>query len=134
MTKLRPFSRKVRQKVHNCLNPMLVIGRKEENGFEATLVPKTNILCVGKWRFSLFCKVLSNEVEIVSWENKVERSKLFKSNVSKASVLENSFQTALKSTTYVLSVRKCLFFFFLFFWQIFKWRNCKMFQNASIQI
>ena len=60
MTKLKPFSGKVRQSVQDCLNQNLVIGSLLEKGFEATLSSKTNVVSVWKEHFSVFCKFLSN--------------------------------------------------------------------------
>ena len=57
VTKLKPFSGKVRQSlriylnqnlVENYLNETLMIGSFGENGFEATLSSKTNFLSVWK--------------------------------------------------------------------------------------
>ena len=65
MTKLKPFFGKARQSVQNWLNWELVIGSILENGFEAKLKSKTNVLSLWKWHFSVFCKFLSDEVETV---------------------------------------------------------------------
>ena len=51
MTKLKPFSRKVRQNIKNCLNQNLVIVSFLKICFEGTLLPKTNVLSVWKWHF-----------------------------------------------------------------------------------
>ena len=65
MTKLKPFFGKARQSVQNWLNWELVIGSILENGSEAKLKSKTNVLSLWKWHFSVFCKFLSDEVETV---------------------------------------------------------------------
>ena len=44
VTKLKPFSGKVRQSVQNYSKQNLVIGSSLENGFEATLSSKTNVV------------------------------------------------------------------------------------------
>ena len=78
LTKLKPFSGKVRQGVQNYLNQNLVIGSFFKNGFEATLSWKTNVLSIWKGHFSIFCKFLSDEVETIFLEREAKRSKLFK--------------------------------------------------------
>ena len=65
MTKLKPFFGKARQSVQNWLNWELVIGSILENGSEAKLKSKMNVLSLWKWHFSVFCKFLSDEVETV---------------------------------------------------------------------
>ena len=79
VTKLKPFREKVSQSVQNYLNQNLVIGSCLENGFEATLRSKMNVVSISKGRFSFFCKFLSDEVETISWKSEPKRSKLFKS-------------------------------------------------------
>ena len=64
--KLKPFSGKIKQNVQNYLNQNLVIGSFLENGFEAILSSRTNVLSVWKEHFSVFCKFLSDEVETLS--------------------------------------------------------------------
>ena len=46
-----------------------------------------NVLAASKWRFSVFCKSLSSEVETVFWEGNVKRSKLFKSKFGRRKLL-----------------------------------------------
>ena len=77
VTKLKPFSGKVRQSMQNYLNQNLVIGSFLENGFEATLSSKTNVLSVWKGHFSVFYKFLSDEIETVFWESETMLRKLF---------------------------------------------------------
>ena len=79
MTKLKSLSRKVKQSVQSYLNQGFVIERFLENGFEATLRSKMNVVSISKGRFSFFCKFLSDEVETISWKSEPKRSKLFKS-------------------------------------------------------
>ena len=43
-----------------------------ENGFEATLSSKTNLLSIWKKHFSVFCKFLSDEVETIFWETEAK--------------------------------------------------------------
>ena len=65
VTKLKPFSGKVRQGVQNCLNHNLVIGSFLENDFEATLSSKTNVLSIWKGHFSVLCKFLRDKVKTI---------------------------------------------------------------------
>ena len=60
VTKLKPFSGKVRQSIQNSLNKNLVIRKFLGNGFEATLRWKTNVLIAWKEHFPVFCKFLSD--------------------------------------------------------------------------
>ena len=46
VTKLKPFSEKRKQSVQSYLNQNLVIGSFLENGFEATLSSKRNVVSV----------------------------------------------------------------------------------------
>ena len=73
------FSGKVRQSVQTYLNPNLVTGSFQENGFETALSSKRNVLNVSKERFSVFSKFLSDKVKTTFWESGEMRSKLFKS-------------------------------------------------------
>ena len=67
VTKLKSFCGKVRQNVQDCLNQNFVIGSLLENGFEATLSGKMNVLSVWKEHFSVFCKFFIEEVETIFW-------------------------------------------------------------------
>ena len=69
---------KVRKSVENCLNPKLVIIRFVENGFEATLSSKMNVLNLCKWHFSVFCKFLSNKVDFIFLKIEAMLQKRFK--------------------------------------------------------
>ena len=92
VTKLKPFSGKVRQSIQNYWNQNLIIGSFLENGFEATLSSKTNVVSVWKEHFSVFCKFLSDEVETIFWEMEARRSKPFKSKSGPRNFLENGFE------------------------------------------
>ena len=50
-----------------------------ENGLEGTLNWDTNVISVWKEHFLVFCKLLSDEVEIIFWEIETKRSKLLES-------------------------------------------------------
>ena len=89
VTKLKPFSGKVSQTVPNYLNQTLFIRNFLGNGFEATLSSKKNVLSVWKGHFSVFSKVLSDEVETIFWESEAKRSKLFKSRFVHMKLLKN---------------------------------------------
>ena len=65
VTQLKSLSGKVKQSVRNYLNQNLVRERFLENGFEASLSSKTNVVSVSKRRFSIFCKFFTGEVETI---------------------------------------------------------------------
>ena len=94
VTKLKPFSRRVKQSVQNYLNQNLVIGSFVEKGFEATLSSKINALSIWKGHFSVFRKFLSDEVESLFWELVI------------GSFLENGFIGNLSSKTNIRSIWK----------------------------
>ena len=118
--KLRPFSGRVRQSIQNCLDPYLVIGRFLENGFEPTLSSITNALRVWKGYFSVFCKVLSDEVETIFRKSESKRTKLFKSKFGHKNFLRKWFGSTLSSKTNIVSVWKE---HFPFFFHMFEWRS-----------
>ena len=116
VTKLKPFSGKVRQSIQNALNQNLAIGSFLENGFEATWSSKTNVLSLWTVHFSNLCRFFSDNVETIFWESEERRSKLLKSNLFIRSFLENSFGGTLSSKTNVVNVWKGHFSFFTKFW------------------
>ena len=120
VTKLKPFSGKVRQSVQNYLNQNLVIGSFLENGFEATLSSKTNVVSVWSEHFSVFCKFLSDEVETIFWEREAKRSKLFKSKFGYRKLLGKWFWCYLELKNECCERLKSAFFSFL---QVFEWRS-----------
>ena len=91
VTKLKPFSGKVSQTVPNYFNQTLFIRNFLGNGFEATLSSKKNVLSVWKGHFSVFSKVLSDEVETIFWESEAKRSKLLKSKFDYGKLFEKWF-------------------------------------------
>ena len=113
VTKLKLLSGKVRQDTKNCSNQNLVIGSFLENGFKFTLSLKTNCLSVWKGHFSVFCKLLSDEVETVFWESETEP---LNSNLVIGIFLETGFETTLRSKTNVLSIWKGKSSVFCNFW------------------
>ena len=116
-TKLKLFSGKVRQSVQNYLNQNLVIGSFLENGFEATLSSKTNVLRVWKGHFSVFCKFLSDEVELVYWKSEAKRSKLLKPKFGHRKLLRKLFWSFLELKNKCSErLKRILFSFFASFW------------------
>ena len=75
---MKSFAEKVTQSVQSYLNLTLVLGSFLENGFEAILSSKANVLSVWKEHFLDFCKFLSEGVETIFWESEAKRSTLFK--------------------------------------------------------
>ena len=68
------------------------VGHKKllENGFEATLGSKTNVLRTGNNIFQSFA-ILSDEVETIFWESEAKHQKLFKSKFGHINVLRKWF-------------------------------------------
>ena len=138
-TKLKPFSEKVRQSVQNYLNQNLVKRSFLENGFEATLSSKTNVLSVWKEHFSIFCNFLSDEMKTASWENKAKCQNLFKLKLDHSKLLRKWFWNYLELKNECSQHLKRTFFRFL---QTFEWRswNCflakwgKAFKTIEIKI
>ena len=62
-----------------------------ENGLEATLSSKMNVLTLSKEHFSVFCTFLSNEVETIFWESEAKDSRLFKSKFGQRKLLRKRF-------------------------------------------
>ena len=118
--KLRPFSGRVRQSIQNCLDPYLVIGRFLENGFEPTLSSITNALSVWKGYFSVFCKVLSDEVETIFRKSESKRTKLFKSKFGHKNFLRKWFWINLElKNEYCERLKRA----FSIFFHMFEWRS-----------
>ena len=91
MTKLKPFLGRVRQSVQKYLNQNLVIESFLENGLEATLSSKTNVLSVSKEHSSVSCKFLSDDVETFFYESDTNRLKLFKLKICHKKLLKKWF-------------------------------------------
>ena len=106
VTKLKPFDGNVTQSVQISLNQSLLVVSFLENGFEATLGSKKNVVSVWKRHFSVFWKLLSDKVEAISWESEAKRSRLFKSKFGRGNFQENGFEATLSSNTNVLSFWK----------------------------
>ena len=121
---LKPFSGKVRQIVQNYLDQNLVIGSFLENGFEATLSSKTNVLSVWKEHFSVFCKFLSDEVETIFWESEAEYWNLLKSEFGHIKLLRKCLWSYIELENECSEGLKRAFFSFL---QIFEWRSWNRF-------
>ena len=120
VTKLKPFSGKVRQSVQNYFNQNLVIASFLENGFEATLSSKTNFLSIWKEHFSVLCKFLSGEVETIFWESEAKRLKLFQSKFGHRKLLKKWFWSYLELKNECSEHWKRAFSNFL---QIFEWQS-----------
>ena len=91
VTKLKPFSGKVRQSIQNYWNQNLIIGSFLENGFEATLSSKTNVVSVWKVHFSVFCKFLSDELNLFSGKARQYCKNSFDKVYFVESILESVF-------------------------------------------
>ena len=120
VTKLKPFSGKVRQNVQDCLNPNLGIGSLLENGFERILASKTSFVGVWKGHFLVFWRFLSDEVETIFWEIKRKRSKLFQWKFGHKKLLRKCLWSYLQLKNECCECLKRAFSVFL---QIFHWRS-----------
>ena len=91
MTNLKPFSGKVKESIQSYFNQNLVIRSYLENGFEATVSSKRNIVSLWKGHFTVSCKFLRDEVEITFSESEAKRPNLFKSKFGHRKVLRKWF-------------------------------------------
>ena len=129
VTKLKPFSWNVRQTIQNYFNQTLVIGNFLENGFEATLSWKANVLSAYKCHFSVFSKALRDKVPTFFSKPERKRSELSKSNLVIWTFLKNDFEATLSSKRSVVSVWKGHFSVFVHFWVT----NLKLFSEKGRQ-
>ena len=120
LTKLKPFSGKERQSVRIYSNQNLAMITFLENGLEASLSSKINVLTLWKKYFPVFWKFFSDEVEPVFWESEEKRSKLFKSKYGHEKLLRKWFWSYLELKN---EYSECLKRAFLNFLQIFEWRS-----------
>ena len=117
VAKLKLFSGKVRQSVQKYLNRSSVLESILEYGFEVTTSSEANVLSVWKGYFSVFCKLLCDEVETVSWESEVKRSKLFKSKFGHRKLLIKWFWSHLElKNECSVRLKRVFFSFFANFW------------------
>ena len=126
VTKLKPLFGKRRQSFRNYLSQNLVIGSFLENGFEATLSSKANVLSVWKNHIPNFGKFLCDEVETIFKESDAKLSKLFKSKFGHRKLLRKWFSSYLELKNECPERLKKTFFSFL---QIFEWRSWNHFQG-----
>ena len=84
----------------------MVIRSFSENGFEATLSSKTNVLRVRKGHFSVFSKFLSDEVQTYSANERHNVQNYSNQNKVIESLLQTTFEATLSSKANVLSVWK----------------------------
>ena len=89
-----------------------------EKGFGVTLSSKAIVLSVWKERFSVFCKLLSDEVKINCWKSYTKRSKLFKSKFGTRKLLRKWFWSYFELKSECSERLERAFFRFL---QIFEW-------------
>ena len=79
VTNFKWFSGKVKQSIQDSLNQTFVIGSFLEKRFGDTMTSKMNIVSVLKQHYSVFCRFLSDKVEIYFWKSEAKHSKLLKS-------------------------------------------------------
>ena len=104
VTKLKPFSGKVKQSVQNYLNQNLVIGSFFK-WFWSYLELKNECSKRLKRAFFSFLQFLRDEAETIFWESEAKQSKLFKSKFGHRKLLRKWFWSYLELTN-VLSVWK----------------------------
>ena len=124
VTNLKPFSGKVKKSVQSYSNKNFIIGDFVENGFEATLSSKTNLLSVWKRHFSVFCKFLSDEVETIFWESEAKCSRLFKSKCGHRKLFRKWFWSCPQLKHQCCECFKSTLLSFL---QVFEWQSWKNF-------
>ena len=112
MTNLKPFSGKVKESIQSYFNQNLVIRSYLENGFEATVSSKRNIVSLWKGHFTVSCKFLRDEVEITFSESEASVRIYLNQNLVIERFLENGFKASLSSKTNVVSVSKRRFTIF----------------------
>ena len=113
VTKLKPFSEKMKQSVPKYLNQNLVIASFLENSFQGTLSSKTNVLSISKGRFLVYCRFLSDEVETIFCESEAKRLKVFKSRFGHMMLLRNWLWSYLELKNECSERFKMAFFSFL---------------------
>ena len=96
VAKLKLFSPKVRRNVKNYLNQNLVIGSFLQNGFEATLRSKANVLSIWKGKFSVFCNFWLSRLKPFSGKMRQNIKKLFKSKFDHRNLLRKWFGSFLE--------------------------------------
>ena len=105
VTKLKPFSRKVKQSVQSYLKKNLVIGSFLENGFHTTLSWKTNVLSVWKKRFPVFSNFWVRKLKPFSEKGKQIAKIYLNQKFEHKNLLKKCFFGAtLSSKTKVVSV------------------------------
>ena len=118
VTKLKPFSGKMRQSAQDYLSQNLAIGCFFGDSFEVALTSKMNVVSVLKEYFSVFCKFLSDEVENILRESDAKRSKLLKSKFGHRKLLRKWFWSYLSSKADFVSVWTG---HFSVFWKFLQW-------------
>ena len=126
VTKLKPFSEKVEERIQSYLNKNLVSRSFLENGFEATLSSKRNIVSLWKGHFTVFCKFLRDPVEITFRESEAKRPKLFKSKFGHQKFLRKWFWSYLELKKEYCEPLERTFYSFL---QVSAWPSWNHFQG-----
>ena len=125
VTKLKPFSEKLKQSVPSYLNQNLVIGSFFKSGFEATF-RKVHLKRLKRSFFS-FCAFLSDEFQTIFWERETERLRQIKSKFGHRKLLKKWFCSYLDLKN---EVSWCLKRPFSSFLQRFEWRSWNYFLGS----
>ena len=84
----------------------LVIGNFLENGFEATLRSKMNVLRISKGKFSVFCNFWVTKLKPLSGKARKNIKNCLNQNLVIGHFLENGSEASLSSRTNVVGVWK----------------------------
>ena len=106
VTKLKSFSGEVRESFQNYLNQNLVIGSFLENGLEATLSSKMNVLRIWKGHFQFFANFWVTKLKPFPCKMRQSIQNYWNQNLVIRSFLKNGFEATFRSKKNVLSVWK----------------------------
>ena len=123
VTKMKPFSGKVRQILQNYLNQNLGIKNFKSNRFGISLSSKPNVVSVLTKHFPVLCKFLCDEVETLFWESEAKLSKLLKSKFGHENLLRKWIRSNLELKRKGCESLKRAFFSFLQVSEWWKWNH-----------
>ena len=137
-TKLKAFFGKVRESVRSYWSRNLVVESFLQKCLEGILGSKINLLSVGKYHFSIFCKSLCGKVGTICCKSQEMCPKLFKFKIVYRKLLRKWFWSYFELKSEYSECLKRPFFSFLetFEWQ--KWDHFleqwdKAFKNSLNQ-
>ena len=128
VTKLKPFSGKVRQSVQNYLKKNMVIGSFLKMVLKLSWAQKHIFWAFEKNIFQFFASFWVTKLKPFSGKLRQNVQNYLNLNLVMRSFLEKGFEATLSSKANVLSVWKDHFFSFL---QLFEWRSWNSFLGKS---